>query len=436
MRNDKLNFSGILLQEAPISHLAGSFANGRIAQTYLFAGAPSVGRYRTALAFASLLQCSALTNSGEGLPDACGACEACRRIAAGSHPDVHHITPEGYEIRIDQVRSLQEKAVLKPTMGGWQIFIIDPADRLNTFSANGLLKILEEAPSYVVFILIAGSTGAVLPTVLSRSEIVRFQNPSHQAARSALTQHFGLSQADAAKIYAWSEGRFGAAIDLAGENINQFYFPEGISASHTAYLNELEGFSNDLQESFSGLRGLDEALRQAAALETGVFPPLQAARKEFCRSLIMSAAMPSAFSLLFTDMLLERLEQTKKQIRQTFDGLIDEVKAGYSPAMIKEIDAQINSALSAWSLGQIEEIFACLLNWYADALRWGGSEDETLLLNLDRKEDIITIAEADGNDLLRSRIGLLEESVYLLRRYVQPSLVIENVLTQIGGPEA
>ena len=147
------NFSGILLQEAPVSHLAGSFANGRIAQTYLFAGSRSIGRFRTALAFSALLQC--LEPERNGLPDACGVCESCRRVAAGSHPDVHHITPEGYEIRIDQVRALQDAAVLKPTMGNWQIFIIDPADRLNNFSANSLLKILEEAPSYVVFILIA-----------------------------------------------------------------------------------------------------------------------------------------------------------------------------------------------------------------------------------------------------------------------------------------
>jgi DNA polymerase III delta' subunit len=429
-------FSTILLQQAPVAHLAGSFANGRIAQTYLFAGSPSVGRYRTALAFAALLQCIQPITSADGVPDACGVCDACRRIAAGSHPDVHHITPEGYEIRIDQVRELQEMAFLKPNMGNWQVFIIDPADRLNVFSGNALLKILEEAPSYVVFILIATGTGAVLPTILSRSEIVRFQNPSHQATREIIAAEFSLSASDSARVYAWSEGHFGSALALAQDFSGDFHCPAGLRESHTAYLNELEGFSLDLQESFAMSGGLDEALRQAASLESGVFLPLQVARKEFCRSLIMSAQMPASFALLFTDLLLERVDQTKKRIRQTFDVLIDEARAGYSPGMIKEIDAQVNSALAAWGMGQIEEMFSCLLNWYADALRWSGSADETLLLNLDRKEDIITIAEADGSDLLRSRISLLEESVYLLRRYVQPSLVIENVITQIGGPEA
>jgi len=57
-------------------------------------------------------------------------------------------------------------------------------------------------------------------------------------------------------------------------------------------------------------------------------------------------------------------------------------------------------------------------------------------LNLDRKEDIITLAKVEGIALLRARIELIEKSVSHLRRYVQPLLILENLLTQIGGPEA
>lgn len=436
MPESKYCFRKILLQEAPVRHLSGSFFNGRIAQTYLFAGSKSVGRFRTAMSFASLLQCQSPVNSLlDGLPDACGLCESCRRIEAGSHPDVNPITPDGYEIRIGQVRAMQDSAVLKPTLGNWQIFILDPADRLNTYSANSLLKILEEAPSYVVFILIASSTSAVIPTVLSRSEIVRFQVPSHHAAREKLQEIFSMDAELAAQVYAWSEGRFGDSVLLA-DGFEQPRVPIGISESHADFLNELEGFSRNLQNDFDAAGGLDEALKQVANIENCMFLPLQVARKEFCRSLVMNAGLPSSFPILFTSLLVDRLEQTKKSIRRTFDFLIAEAKGAYSSGMIKEIDSQINSALSSWVLGQIEELFNCLLNWYSDALRWAGGKDETLLLNLDRKEDIITLAEVDLIVLLRSRIGMLEESVYLLRRYVQPSLVIENVLTQIGGPEA
>jgi DNA polymerase III delta' subunit len=437
MHVSKFCLKNILLQEAPVSHLSGSFANGRISQTYLFSGLKSTGRFRTALSFASLLQCqSPVRDLAENLPDACGVCDSCRRIEAGSHPDVRHITPDGYEIRIDQVRAMQETAVLKPTMGNWQIFIIDPADRLNTFSANSLLKILEEAPSYVVFILIAGGTSAVLPTILSRSEIVRFQVPSHESARQQLVKSYSLTPQQASRIYSWSEGRFGSAVSLAAEDFQLKHEPAGISESHADFLNELEGFSLDLQSRFDEAGGLDEALRMVVDLENGMFVPLQVARKEFCRSLVMSAGLPASFPLMFSQMFLDRLDQAKKQIRRTFDGLMTDARSAYSPAMIKEIDAQINSALSAWVLGQVGELFSGLFNWYSDALRWAGSEDETLLLNLDRKDDIITLAEVDSIDLLRQRIGMLEESIYLINRYVQPSLVIENVLTQIGGPEA
>ena len=76
------------------------------------------------------------------------------------------------------------------------------------------------------------------------------------------------------------------------------------------------------------------------------------------------------------------------------------------------------------------------MNWYADALLMACGADETLLLNLDRKDDIIILAKVEGTALLRARIEMLEKSAGLLRRYVQPLLILENLLTQIGGPEA
>ncbi|GAB4271116.1 MAG: hypothetical protein Kow0029_08440 [Candidatus Rifleibacteriota bacterium] len=348
---------------------------------------------------------------------------------------MHVITPDGYEIRIDQVRAMQEAAALKPTMGKWLLFVLDSADRLNTYSANSLLKILEEAPANVVFILIAGGTSSVIPTILSRSEVVRFQVPSHDAARKKLAEILYFSDEQVADIYAWSEGQFGTSLSLA-KVYEDHEIPVGISASHTAFLNALEGFSLSLQAEIDEAGSLDEALRIVARLEQGIFLPLRIARKEFCRALVMTAGLPAAFPLLFTESFTERIDLARKSIRKSFDTLMADAKSSYSAGMIKELDGQINAALAAWGLGQIEDLFCCLMNWYADALRWFGSKDETLLLNLNRKEDIITLAEVDTTSLLRSRIEMLEESVYLLRRYVQPSLVIENVLTQIGGPEA
>jgi DNA polymerase III delta' subunit len=435
MKKSSYRFEDILLQESPVKHLAGSFANGRISQTYLFTGMKSTGRFTTALAFASLLQCQNRKEKN-GILDSCGSCDSCRRIAGNSHPDVHCITPEGYEIRIDQIRALHETAMLKPSMSDWLIFIIDPANRLNSFAANSLLKILEEAPSHVVFIMVAGSAGSVLPTILSRSEIVRFQVPSHQAAREKIAENKDAEFDQACKIYSLSEGRFAEALTLSEQDFSKLGFPSGLKESHVAFLKALEDFSTRIQEDFSAAEGLEDSLRLVSLLETETDPELKLARKAFSRALVMTQVLPASFALVYSGAFLEKLDYCKRTIRKIFDNLTSDAKKSYSSAMLKEIDSQINSALSSWVLQQSEELFSSLMNWYADALRYSASKDESLLLNLDRKDDIITLAEVEESCLLRSRISLLEESMYLLRRYVQPSLVVENVLTQIGGPEA
>ena len=434
MLTNNARFSDLLLQKTASQHLSRSVASGRIAQTYLFAGSESCGRLPAARAFAALLQCENQVAGEDLAMDSCGNCDSCRRIAHGSHPDVAMITPDGNEIRIDQVRALQETAVLKPSSGRWLIFILDPADRLNQSSGNSLLKILEEAPSHVVFILLARETGAILPTVLSRSEIVRFASPSPAEIREVLVEQRGLTREAATRCCSLSEGRLGQALLLAQAVVPEMAQP-GLKHTHTEFLIELEAASRHWQEVFAATRSMDEALRLAARPCHEAYLPLLVSRKEFCRSLVMTAALPAAFPMLFADMLIERLEGAARAMQKSFDPLLVEAKSAYPAAVIKEFEGTLASLLGGWTGLQLEELLLCLLNWYSDALKTAAGANETLLLNLERKEDIITIAEIDGVALLRARIELLEKSVGLLRRHVQPVLIVENLITQIGGLE-
>lgn len=430
----KTCFRNLLLQDTVARQLSHSFSSGRIAQTYLFAGCESSGRLPAALAFAALLQCETPV-TGDGLAvDACGECESCRRIAGDHHPDVTIVRPDGNEIRIDQVRALQESASLKPGTGRWLIFILDPADRLNQSSANSLLKILEEAPSHVVFILIARETGAILPTVLSRSEIVRFASPSPLEIRSVLAEKYGLSPDAASSCCSLSEGRLGQALLLAETSIMENMSP-GLKYSHADFLNAIEMTSRYWQELFAAASSLEESLRLAARPGREFYPPLLAVRKEFCRSLLMAETLPASFPILFADMLTERLDSAVRAMQKSFEPVFVEAKKAYPAAVVKDIEGSIDSMLNGWSHQQLEELLLCLLNMYSDALKVACGADETLLLNLDRKEDIITLAAVDSAVLLRARIELLEKSAGLLRRHVQPALVIENLITQIGGLE-
>ena len=326
-------------------------------------------------------------------------------------------------------------AVLKPSMGAWQIFIIDPAEKLNLSSSNALLKTLEEAPAHSLFILLATDTGSVLPTILSRSEIVRFNSPSHQQVREILQSRFKMSEEAAAACYALSEGNFGQSLIMADEFE---YEPDtiGLKRSHTNYLLQMQMFAQNIEEDFSSVNNLEEALKKAWQLQTITYQPLLEARKALCRSLFMNTGFPKAFPLLFSQEIINTIDSAGNNIRKCFEPLLAENKKSYPSAVLKDIEAQISTATTKWGSDQLEKLFLCLMNWYTDAMLAAANADKTLLLNLDRKDDIITVAKVEGFALLKSRIEMLEKSIGLLRRYIQPLLILENVITQIGGAEA
>ena len=110
----------------------------------------------------------------EGDQPPCGRCRACRKAAAGIHPDVSRTAPapDKREIAVDQIRSLRADAYIRPNEGRRKVYIIDPADAMNPAAQNALLKVLEEGPSYAAFLLLAERPGLLLDTVRSRCELL------------------------------------------------------------------------------------------------------------------------------------------------------------------------------------------------------------------------------------------------------------------------
>ena len=109
----------------------------------------------------------------------CLDCLDCRMVERREHPDAEWVKPEKNEgaIKIDQIRVLQHTAYLTPQRSTYRLITIEAADRMNTASANALLKILEEPAKHTVFILVAQQLSTVLPTVLSRCHIFRMFLP-------------------------------------------------------------------------------------------------------------------------------------------------------------------------------------------------------------------------------------------------------------------
>jgi DNA polymerase-3 subunit delta' len=173
---------GILGHDDVVEQFRRTLASGRLASTYLFVGPPGVGKRRFAIELAHSLLCS---ENEEATLDPCGKCDSCRMFAAGNHPDLEFVglRPDKSELAISQFVGFDEflnkealchRIALKPFFGGRRVAIIDDADHFNRYSANCLLKTLEEPPARSVLILIGTSPSRQLPTIRSRSQIVRF----------------------------------------------------------------------------------------------------------------------------------------------------------------------------------------------------------------------------------------------------------------------
>ena len=138
----------------------------RLPHALLFAGPEGVGKKKVAFALAESLLC-------EQKPSACGECVSCISIKRQNNPHVMFIQPEGLYIKVDSIRKINRFISLQ-SFSSARVIIIDSAHRMNLASANSFLKILEEPPSGVYFFLISSSMSALLVTIRSRTQIVRF----------------------------------------------------------------------------------------------------------------------------------------------------------------------------------------------------------------------------------------------------------------------
>lgn len=221
-----MSFKEIIGQEAAIAALRTAIARDAVPQAYLFVGSEGVGKTTAALEFAKAICCKTRSSASRTVEaastDACDTCVNCTRIAEGQHPDIARIAPDGEFTRIWQLwtRSGHPPGALEnlpfaPVAAPKKIYLFEKAETLNEESANSLLKALEEPPPYVHFVLCAPAPTAVLPTILSRCQMVRFrQTPTEQIVR-ALCDRKGLTEAEARTLAAYSQGAPGRAFRLA-----------------------------------------------------------------------------------------------------------------------------------------------------------------------------------------------------------------------------
>ena len=160
-----------------------------LAHGLVFTGPAGTGKGDFALAFAAAMLCRKPTAGGF----ACGECEACLLVRAGTHPDLLLIAPpeDKTQIVIDQIRDLCRALGLKSHAGGYQIAIVAPADQMNVAAANSLLKTLEEPTDNTVLILVTDQPTRLPATVRSRCQQLRFPAPPPEQGRAWLKANTG-----------------------------------------------------------------------------------------------------------------------------------------------------------------------------------------------------------------------------------------------------
>jgi DNA polymerase-3 subunit delta' len=220
-----MTFDSFIGNRKIVDRLRGKLRQGRFPHGLIFSGPEGVGKHAFAIMVAKALNC---TKAAPG--DFCGECASCRKIEAGTHPDVATTTveDEATQIKIAQVRQILGVLDFQPLEGRNKVFVIDPADAMNAESANALLKGLEEPPENSFFILVTVNVHELLLTVRSRCQVYHFT----PLALDDIRRH-GVSDE---LIVRWSQGSIGRArsLDVAGLRGEREFVLDFLETSVTA----------------------------------------------------------------------------------------------------------------------------------------------------------------------------------------------------------
>ncbi len=239
----------------------------RISGSYLFIGSAGIGKRALAVEFAAALRCATPQNHW-----ACGRCNECARVAHGVHPNVRrYAKPEdSRDLPVELVRTICDDASLSRLEPGYRVAIIDDADRFNESSANAFLKTLEEPPAQYVFILLAANSAQLLPTILSRCQMVRFSPLSAADLARAVSgfQDLPARPEDRDLLLRVAQGSAGRVAEMLTLNVPALAenFSSGLAADPFRAAEQLvAALSKDLPAEL-GTEGLRERLRNVMAV--------------------------------------------------------------------------------------------------------------------------------------------------------------------------
>lgn len=220
----------LLGNEALKERLTEGLRSGRLSHSYLLTGPEGSGKRTLARLLAAAMEC-------RGTPRPCGVCPACRKVLSGNHPDVITVDdPDHKQVPVDCIRAARSELFIRPNEGEKKVLLIPRAGDMNPAAQNALLKVLEEPPSYGVFLLLAPSPEALLPTIRSRCAHLRLSPLPRAVLEPALRQWFpDHSAADLEAAMGRSGGFLGQAVTLLEGSGLQLPQVEQFAAAYAAH---------------------------------------------------------------------------------------------------------------------------------------------------------------------------------------------------------
>lgn len=295
-------------------------------QAYLITGPESVGRRTLALHFAQALNCPQPLESG----DPCFTCSTCLQIEAMVHPDLTVTQAEtvGAQLKVDQIRELQHGLALAPYDAKYRIALILRFEDANPHAANALLKTLEEPPSQVTIILTAESAERLMPTIVSRCEVIRLRPLSIPVVDRGIQSIWNVPPDQANLLAHLSGGRPGYAFRL-------FQDPDQLSLRKT--------YLEDLQKLLSENRVERFEYAETMAKNNDTFRETLKVWLSFWRDVMLRASYPSAQITNIDrsetiDELANELELNKAhEIVVSMERIFDQLDHNANPRLAVEI---------------------------------------------------------------------------------------------------
>ena len=247
----------LLGHEWAVQMLKQHITHDSIRHAYLFSGPPGLGRRTLALRLAQALNCPKPVAPGEP----CGKCKTCQQIERMQYADltVVQAEKEGGTLKVEQIRAMRQSLVLKPYQGRVRVALFLRFQEANPNAANALLKTLEEAPAHVVLILTADTPEQLLPTVVSRCEVLRLRPLPVDQVEGYLKEHGGDKTTSHLLAHV-SGGRLGYALRLMQDKEALFFRATRLEdlqnllkanrRGRFAYAEKLTDRKNDAKERF------------------------------------------------------------------------------------------------------------------------------------------------------------------------------------------